>query len=119
MNSNSDIQMLNNENYRINPNDFNSIYPNNLLKKRNYFQMISFHNLNYKKEIPMSLFSKQMKNTNSNNEEMKEFENIIIEKISLPQNIKLEIEKYNQDNFLLSGIKNSFCKCDRFFMDYY
>lgn len=118
MNTNSDIHMLNNENYKINPNDYNSIYPN-LLKKRNYFQMISFHNLNYKKEIPMSLFSKQMKNTNSNNEEMKEFENIIIEKISLPQNIKLEIEKYNQDNFLLSGIKNSFCKCDRFFMDYY
>ena len=118
MNTNSNIQMLNNENYKINPNDYNSIYPDTLLKKRNYFQMLSFHNLNYKNEIPKSLFSKQMKNTNFNNEEIKEVENMIIEKINIPDNIKMEIEKYKQDIFFFNGIRKSFCKCERFIMDY-
>ena len=115
MNQTSNYEMSLNKNFKINPREYDTISINNLFKKRNYYQMLASHNFQFDKIIPKSLFSKKMKTTNSNGNEVNNYENIIIKKFIIPENIKNEIEKYRQENFAYVKNENSFCQCTGFY----
>ena len=105
-----DIDQISNENFQ------NYIYKFN--KKRNYNQMLYQYNLNNEYVNEKNFFTKKMKTTNHIGEEVKLYDNIII-KNELPENIKMEIEKYNQEKNNICTIPKNYCRCSKYVFDFY